>query len=577
MSTTPCFHTLIRKCKTEAQLKQLHAHLTTAAVLRRDPRLLGRLLTSSAALSGEDPHYPTLLFSLLPHPTTFFYNTLLKAHSNSKSYSQPIKIYSQIITSGLSPDFYTYPFVFKACAHHSLFQQGRCLHGQALKFGLASCVYVNNSLIHFYSVNGCVGDAERLFAMGLDLDVVSWNCMISGYCGMAKEGLELFCRMLGEEGVRPSEVILASAVSGCADLGALELGKWVHWYLRGNGIELSVYLGTALVDMYAKCGEVGMALEVFDGMREKNLLAWSTMIKGLGMHGRGEEALSVFSNMEKAGIKPDDIAFIGILCACTHAGLVDKGREIFNSMSRDYGIVPKIEHYGCMVDLLARAGMLDEARDLIERVPMKPDAHIWGSLMAGCRFYKNVEMAEYAVKHLIELEPDNSGVYVLLSNIYAVSGRLDDARKVRDLMERKGVSKIAGCTLIEVCGTVHEFIVGDTTHPQMREIMVKWEEIYRLLDLEGYEPDKTEVLLDIIEEDKEEALARHSEKLAIAFGLISIADGLPIRMVKNLRVCSDCHHVTKLISKLYDRELIVRDRTRFHHFKNGKCSCNDYW
>jgi pentatricopeptide repeat protein len=330
--------------------------------------------------------------------------------------------------------------------------------------------------------------------------------------------------------------------------------------------------------MYAKCGEVQLGIEVFEGMKDKNVLTWTTMIKGLAMHGRGSDALRLFSQMESLGVQPDDIAFIGALCACTHTGLVDKGRELFDSMVNRYGIKPKIEHYGCMVDLLARNGLLNEAREMVQKMPTKPDALIWGALMAGCRFHKNVELAEYVIKHWIELEPDKSGAYVLLANIYSASGRHASAREIRHVMREKGVEKIPGCSNVEIKGVIHQFIVGDLSHPCIKDILTKWHEIDSRIRLEeGYVPDKKEVLLDIEEEEKEGSLSRHSEKLAIAFALISTSDNMPIRIVKNLRVCQDCHHVTKLISKVYGREIVVRDRTRFHLFKDGICSCKDYW
>lgn len=433
-------------------------------------------------------------------------------------------------------------------------------------------------MISGYARTGDMSKARELFDEMPERNVISWSAVIAGYVqvGLSKDALGVFALMQAGPD-RPNEATLVSVLGACAHLGALEQGKWVHGYLKSDGMRLNVFVGTALIDMYGKCGEIDLGLEVFSEMEERNLLAWTTMIKGLAMHGRGSEALDLFASMVEAGVMPDDITFIGALCACTHAGLVDEGRRIFNSMGEVYGITPKIEHYGCMVDLLARVGLLEEARCLVEQMPMEPDVLIWGALMAGCRFHGDVKMAEYAVKHLIELEQDNGAVYVLLANIYTVSGRHGDAQKVRRLMKSEGMVKTPGCSSIEIRGTVHQFLVGDNSHPRTKEILAKWEEIERLTRLEGYVSNKSDVLLDIEEEEKEEALARHSEKLAIAFGLISTNDGTVIHIVKNLRVCNDCHHVTKLISKVYNREIVVRDRTRFHHFKEGRCNCKDYW
>uniref|UniRef100_A0A0D3GXZ5 Diacylglycerol kinase n=1 Tax=Oryza barthii TaxID=65489 RepID=A0A0D3GXZ5_9ORYZ len=415
-----------------------------------------------------------------------------------------------------------------------------------------------NTLITAYARAGRVTNARALFDEMPARNAVSWSAMVNGYvqAGDGREALGLFARMQAD-GVRPDDTVLVGVLAACAQLGVLEQGKWVHGYLKANNIRITVFLGTALVDMYAKCGEMQLAMEVFKVMKEKNVLAWTTMIKGLAMHGRGSEALELFSQMERLGVKPDDIAFIGALCACTHTGLVDKGRELFDSMVRKYGIKPKIEHYGCMVDLLARNGLLNEAREMVEKMPMKPDALIWGALMAGCRFHKDVELAEYVVKHWIELEPDKSGAYVLLGNIYAASGRHASAREIRHLMREKGVDKTPGCSTVEIKGVIHQFIVGDLSHPFIEEILSKWDEIDSRIRLEeGYVPDKKEVLLDIEEEEKENALSRHSEKMAIAFALINTSDDMPIRIVKNLRVCHDCHHVTKLISKVFDLTVV---------------------
>uniref|UniRef100_A0A453E4M6 DYW domain-containing protein n=1 Tax=Aegilops tauschii subsp. strangulata TaxID=200361 RepID=A0A453E4M6_AEGTS len=530
------------------------------------------------------------------------HDALIRALASSGRPQAALPLYAHLLRAGLLPTPHTLPSLLKSLALSPAVPGARRLalavHAHAVRLGLTGFLLVNNALIRVHAGllgrlpdahlllrasaavdastfntlitaharAGRVADARSLFDEMPERNVVSWSAMVNGYvqAGDVREALGVFSQMQAQ-GVRPDDTVLVGVLAACAQLGALEQGKWVHGYLKANNIRITVFLGTALVDMYAKCGEVQLGMEVFEGMKDKNVLAWTTMIKGLAMHGRGADSLTLFSQMESSGVKPDDIAFIGALCACTHTGLVDKGRELFNSMVSNYGIKPKIEHYGCMVDLLARNGLLSEARDMVEKMPMKPDALIWGALMAGCRFHKNVELAEYAIKHWIELEPDKSGAYVLLGNIYSASGRHASAREIRDLMREKGVEKTPGCSNVEIKGVIHQFIVGDLSHPRIKDILTKWYEIDSRIRLEeGYVPDKKEVLLDIEEEEMEGALSRHSEKLAIAFALISTNDNIPIRIVKNLRVCQDCHHVTKLISKVYGREIVVRDRTRFH-------------
>lgn len=421
--------------------------------------------------------------------------------------------------------------------------------------------------------------ASDLFEGLEQRDVISWNVMIGGYTRMSchKEALGLFQRML-QSNIEPTDVTFLSILPACASLGALDLGKWIHAYIDKNfQYSDNISIWTSLIDMYAKCGSIEAAQQVFNSMKHRSLASWNAMISGLAMHGLAEKALELFSRMTNEGYKPDNITFVGVLSACSHAGLLDLGRQYFSSMVQDYAISPDLQHYGCMVNLLGRAGLFDEAEALIQNMEMKPDGAIWGSLLGACRVHKRVELGESVAKHLFELEPENPGVYVLLSNIYAGAGRWDDVARIRTLLNNKGMKKVPGCSSIEVDRVVHEFLVSDKVHPRCKEIYDMLNEVDTLLEKAGFVPDTSEVLQDMDEEWKEGALSHHSEKLAIAFGLISTKPGTTIRIVKNLRVCGNCHSATKLISKIFNREIIARDRNRFHHFKDGSCSCNDHW
>jgi pentatricopeptide repeat protein len=301
------------------------------------------------------------------------------------------------------------------------------------------------------------------------------------------------------------------------------------------------------------------------------------MIVGYGMHGYGENALKVFYQMQLENMKPDHITFVGVLSACTHAGLLDEGLQYFDIMKRDYSISPRVEHYACIVDLLGRAGNLQEAYDFIKEIPFEPGPVVWGGLLGACRIHSNVELGECVAKLLFEIEPNNASNYILLSNIYAEAGRWQDVAKVRMTMKEKGLKRRPGCSWIKVKNRVHAFHAGDTSHPQ-------WEKIYAMLEIlarqvkdAGYMPNTRFALHDIEEEEKEYLLCSHSEKLAIAFGLINTCPGTPLHIINNLRMCGDCHSVTKFISRIVEREMIVRDANRFHHFKDGLCSCGDYW
>lgn len=276
-------------------------------------------------------------------------------------------------------------------------------------------------------------------------------------------------------------------------------------------------------------------------------------------------------------MKPDGVVFLAILTACSHTGQVDKGLCFFDSMKHEYGIEPTMKHYALVIDLLGRAGRLDEAMGFIESMPIPPDFVIWGALFCACRAHKNIKMAELVSERLLELEPKHPGSYVFLSNVYATVGRWEDVERVRVLMQNSGVEKDPAWSYIEVDGEVHSFVAGDHTHKCAKEIYMKLEEIMAGARREGYMPETDWVLHNIEEEEKEESLGRHSEKLALAFGLISTPPGATIRIVKNLRVCGDCHFILKYASKMTQRNIIVRDLKRFHHFKDGICSCGDFW
>nr|XP_043628512.1 pentatricopeptide repeat-containing protein At5g48910-like [Erigeron canadensis] len=436
-----------------------------------------------------------------------------------------------------------------------------------------------NAMINGYMKAGDFVSALRLFDQMEEKDIITWNSMIAGYelNGRFSEALRMFTELLNL-GYVPTPSTFVSTLSAISWLALLSKGRWVHSYMVKNGHELDGVLGTSLIDMYCKCGSIESALTVFKVIRKKKLGHWTAIIVGLGVHGQAKRALELFLEMLRVNIRPNAITFIGVLNACNHAGLVEDGRRYFDMMVNDYGIQPTVEHYGCLVDILCRAGRLEEAKNVIEKMPMKPNKVIWMSLLSGSRIYKNMEIGEYAAHHIIEIDPTYIESYVLLSNMYAAAGDWDQVSHVREKMRKTGVRKDPGCSLIEYKDEVHEFIVGDQSHPQTNEIYLKLREMKERLKSAGHVPDKSQVLLHIEGDDqKETELESHSERLAIAFGLINLKPGIPIRVVKNLRVCNDCHSVTKLLSKLYNREIVVRDNSRYHHFKDGSCSCLDYW
>ncbi|MCD7451405.1 hypothetical protein HAX54_011713 [Datura stramonium] len=436
-----------------------------------------------------------------------------------------------------------------------------------------------NTLLSGLLRNGEVDKAMELFdGMTDEKNVVSWTCMIHGLTlnGLHQKALDLFFKM-EEEGTKPNGLTVVSALSACARTGALEAGRKIHDSITNNELRLNTVVANALLDMYVKCGYVESANLVFSGLREKDIRTWSIMIWGWAIHGHVDKALRCFGQMRLAGIKPDGVSFLAVLTGCSHAGRVDQGLQIFDSMQHECSIEPTMKHYAAVVDLLGRAGRFDEALKFIGTMPLEPDYVIWGALFSACRAHKNIEMAKVASEKLLQLEPKHAGGYVFLSNVYAGAGRWDDVERVRSSMKNKNVEKDPGWSSMEVDGQLHTFVAGDHTHTRKQEIYSKLEEIITGAKQQGYMPETEWVLHNIDEEEKEGALGSHSEKLALAFGLISTGPGVLIMIVKNLRVCGDCHSLMKYVSRMSQRVIVLRDIKRFHHFKDGVCSCKDYW
>ncbi|CAJ1978169.1 unnamed protein product [Sphenostylis stenocarpa] len=519
------------------------------------------------------------VFDEIPDKNVVSWTAIICGYVEFGYCEEAVGLFRGLLEMGLRPDNFTLVRVLYACSKVGDLASGRWIDGYMRESELCGNLFVATSLVDMYTKCGSMEEARRVFDGMVERDVVCWSALIQGYAanGMPKEALEVFFEMQ-RENVKPDCYAMVGFLSACARLGALELGNWARDLVDSDEFLCNPVLGTALIDFYAKCGSVAQAVEVFKRMRRKDCVVFNAVISGLAMCGHVGAAFGVFSQMGKVGMQPDGNTFVGLLCGCTHAGLVDDGRRYFSRMSCVFAVTPTIEHYGCMVDLLARAGLLVEARDLIKSMPMKANAIVWGALLGGCRLHKDTQLAEHVLKQLIELEPWNSGHYVLLSNIYSASRRWDEAEKIRSSLSQKGMQKLPGCSWVEVDGVVHEFRVGDTSHPLTLQIYEKLESLFKDLREAGYNPTTTEfVLFDVEEEEKEYFLGCHSEKLAVAFALISTSAKDVIRVVKNLRVCGDCHEAMKLVSKLTKREIIIRDNNRFHHFSEGSFSCGDYW
>lgn len=595
-SKSPIFYhpilKLLQKCHNLNTLKQVHVQMLTTG-LSLHTYCLSHLLNISSKLSTT---YAFAIFNYIPNPTIFLYNTLINSLVNhSGEIHLAFLLYNRILTHKtlqLQPNCFTFPSLFKACGFDPWRQYGQLLHTHVLKFLQPPYDhFVQASLLNFYAKYGKLCVSRCLFDQISEPDLATWNTMLAAYAhsvshsystslegaDLSLETLYLFRDMQLCRKIKPNEVTIVALISACSDLGAFSQGVWVHGYVLKNNLKLNRFVGTALVDMYSKCGSLNLACQLFDQLLDRDTFCYNAMIGGFAVHGHGNEALELYKKMILKGLVPDCATFVVTMFACSHVGLVEEGLEIFESMKEVHGIEPKVEHYGCLIDLLGRAGRLNEAEEWLQNMPMKPNAILWRSLLGAARLHGSLKVGEVALKNLIELEPETSGNYVLLSNMYARNAKWNDVKRVRMLMKHHKVNKLPGLSMVEINGAMHEFLTGDKTHPFSKEIYLKVVEINRRLQEYGHMPRTSDVLFDVEEEDKEDVLSYHSERLAIAFALIASPSSLAIRIIKNLRVCGDCHVFTKLVSVAYQRDIIVRDRNRFHHFKDGSCSCHDYW
>ncbi|KMZ66984.1 hypothetical protein ZOSMA_27G00320 [Zostera marina] len=468
-----------------------------------------------------------------------------------------------------------------ACARVEEKHVTNSVHGLFVKIGVESDVNVRNTLMDAYAKTGNFGFSRMVFDEMKKKDVVSWNTIMAvyGQNGFSKEALDVYREMSCIDSLRRGVVTFSTVMLACAHSGALQFGKCVHNHAIRSGLEVNLHVDTAAVDMYCKCGRVDTAKKVFHHMKNKNVKSWTAMIAGCGMHGRGREALQVFHEMRRSGPSPNYVTFVAVLAACSHAGLVEEGRHWFEAMreEEEFNIPPGVEHYGCMVDLLGRSGHISEAYNLVKQMTTSPDSVIWSALLSACRVHKNVELGEVFAKKLFELEPRNVGVYVTLSNIYAEAGKWRNSERTRAIIRTKKLEKTPGYSMVELKGRIQVFMIEDRRHPQHEEIYTYLESLTKKMMMAGYIPDTSSVPHDIDEEEKERTLRVHSEKLAVVFAIINMALRTSIQVIKNLRICGDCHTFMKFISKIENREIVIRDSHRFHHFIDGFCSCGDYW
>lgn len=446
----PPLSLLADRCATMRQLKQVHAQMVVRARIH-DNYASSRLISFAALSPSGDVRYALTLFQQTREPNSFMWNTLIRALADGPTPSDAVDLYVKMQAVGVAPGRHTFPFLLKGCINCHSLSAGRQVHSQAQKRGLDTDVYVVNNLIRSYGSGGLLAEARKLFDEAPERNLIVWTTMVSAYAqnSRADEALLLFEEMVAA-GLEPSDATLSAVLSACARAGGLAAGERVHAYMEEKGVAVGVVLGTALLDMYAKNGAVATARDLFDRMPERNIATWNAMICGLARHGRADEALRLFRELEgEAAVAPNDVTFVGVLSACCHAGLLEAGRGIFLSMRRDYGVEPKLEHCGCMVDLLGRSGRLSEAEDLISTMKWEADVVVLGALLAACRRQGNVDVAERVVRRILDLEPHNHGVYVVLSNMYAEAGRWEQVELMRKAMVEGGLRKVPAWSCVD--------------------------------------------------------------------------------------------------------------------------------
>ncbi|KAK4762743.1 hypothetical protein SAY86_008511 [Trapa natans] len=562
------------------QLKQIHSVLLTTGLSIKNS-LLTRLMVNLIDLGDFD--YAYKLFNGMLNPRIFLWNTLIRGYSKNVKTFESVSLYKKMAATGIRPDEFTYPFVLKACSDLPEPCTGLAVHNQVIKYGLESFTEVRNELIIMYAKFGDIDSADYLFGSMIDKDLVAWNAFIAACVkvGCASRALSLFHEMV-LAGIRPDAITVVGVLSACGQLGCLETGQKVYKYAQEEiiGGRNNIIVDNVRLDMYMKCGSTDRARALFCQMPHRNVISWSTMIVGYAINGDSKEALALFSQMHDEGPRANHVTYLGALLACLHAGLVEEGKTFFSRMvgSKNEDVQPRKEHYSCMVDLLGRSGNLEEAYKFILRMPIEPDSGVWGALLGACAIHKNIKLGLIAADKLFELSPDVASYQVVMSNMYASVGKWERVDKLRLRIRKKGAKKVVGYTTIEFNGEIHIFSRGDQSHVYAGNIYQKLEELHAKMKSLGYIQQVDSVYHDIEREEKEATVSTHSEKLAITFGLIVHAKHQsPIRVIKNLRTCEDCHNFCKFLSKISGREIIMRDKSRFHHFRDGMCSCNDFW
>ncbi|KAK9282538.1 hypothetical protein L1049_005459 [Liquidambar formosana] len=444
-----------------------------------------------------------VVFDKMPRRDLVSWTTMITGFVQSGRGREAIDIYRRMQGEGMEGDGVVMVGLIQACANVGDSKMGLSVHGYMIRKNLPGDVFVQTSLVDMYAKNGHLDLASRVFEKMPHKNVISWSALISGFAqnGFAQNALELLVEMQ-TFGFKPDLVSLVSALLACSQVGFLKLGRSIHGYILRR-LDFDCVSGTALIDMYSKCGALSCARALFDRISSRDRISWNAMIASYGIHGHGKEALSLFLQMMETNLKPDHATFASLLSACSHSGLVEEGQYWFDLMVTEFKIQPREKHYACMVDLLARAGKVEEAHKMIDSITNEPGIAVWVALLSGCCNHRKFLMGEMAAKKVLELNPDDPGIYTLVSNFFATARKWDDVAWARKVMRMSGMKKVPGYSVAEVNGKLHAFLMEDKSHDQYKEIMGILEKLDHEMRAMGYIPKTEFVLHDIEEEVKE--------------------------------------------------------------------------
>ncbi|XP_043708249.1 pentatricopeptide repeat-containing protein At4g33170-like [Telopea speciosissima] len=562
------------KCAT-VYPRHIHGHAIKTAI--RDPTsVLNNLITlySQSNLLSD----AVRLFHQIPSPNVVSWTALISAHAKTHL---SLHHFISMLRHPTLPNQRTLASLFKTCASLPQISFGLQLHSLSLKLSLAHLPFSGSALVHLYSRCRLPVEARKVFDEIPLRDEVCYAAIIVGLAQNSRstDALSLFTDMRSV-GIGSTMYSVSGALRAASEVAALEQCRIIHAHAVVIGLDLNVVVGTALVDGYGKSGLVLDAHHVFSALLpDVNIVGWNAMMSGYAQQGDKQSVLELFSRMVDHGFVADDYSFLAILTACSNAGSLPEVQKWLNSMKSDYELEPGIEHYTCVVGAMARAGQLEEAKHLAMTMPFEPDAAVWRTLLSACAIHGAADMAWVVGQRLLELDSQDDSAYAILANVHATAGRWEEVAQVRKQMKVRRVRKESGQSWIEVRGEVHVFLAGDRRHERTMEIYAKLTDLMEEIKTLGYVEVSDAMLHEVEAAEKKEALWYHSEKLAVAFALISGAapPGKPVRVVKNLRICRDCHEAFKYLSRVIEREIVVRDVNRYHKFVNGICACGDYW